>query len=363
MRFIFLPALALAFAMLSATSTAQAQKKPAAATPATPTPQDEVLWDWWFVWAGGATPSREVVYIDSLSVEKVTDHQAILSGNYNPKKGTPVDYIQADGVLISEDPKKPARISTRVRVKCDTQQIMFETSYLKFWDTDRGVVTEPASPWFDANSHLRYSQIAKFMCDPKARTEKNLMMRADQSSDPLDVTWAAFWKDATKPKFTTTKSREQIDAEYAAIKSKAQETISGSIADSEKRLEGYDNENAFMASVRKTFQAKDKKFRTLFYSMPGWDEAQITAAWGSPLRAGWEGSTRTLTYHYKDTVYDQVQSTVDIIQCQGGACGKVGETTETKSVARTANCERYLYLRPGGSKDGLRLVDYGWKCF
>ncbi len=363
MKAIFLPALALAFAMLSAPSIAQAQKKPASAATTALPDEKEVLWDWWFVWAGGATPSREVVYIDSLSVEKVTDHQAILSGNYNPKKGTPVDYIQADGVLISEDPKKPARITTRIRLKCATQQIMFDTSFQTFWDTDRGVVTEPASPWFDTKSHLRYSQIAKFMCEPTARTEKNLMMRADQSSDPLNTTWAAFWPDAKKPEFTTKKSREQIDAEYAATMAKVKGTLADGTANAQKRLDGFKTEEAFMAAVRKTFQAKDKKFHTLFYSMPGWDEGQITAAWGTPLNTGWEGATRVLTYHYKDTVYDQVQSTVDIIQCQGGGCGKVGETTQTNNVARTANCERTLYLRPGGSKDGPRLVDYGWKCF
>ena len=356
-----LPALALAlgFAMLSSPSPTLAQKQSKAAVSL----QKEVLWDWWFVWAGGAAPSREVVYIDQLSIEKVTDHQAIMSGNYNPKKGTPVDYIQADGVLIGEDIKKPARITTRIRVKCNAQQIMFDTSYQTFWDTDRGVVTEPASPWFDAKSHLRYSQIAKFMCDPKARNDKNFMMRADQSSDPLDTTWAVFWKDAQKPKFTTTKSRDQIDAEFDATMAKAKKQNADATADAQKRLEGYDKESAFMASVRKTFQSKDKKFHTLFYSMPGWDEAQINTAWGAPLNTGWQGSTKVLTYHYTDTVYDQVQGTVDIIRCQGGGCGKVGETNETKSVARTANCERYLYLRPGGSKEGPRLVDYSWTCF
>ncbi len=359
MKPLALFAFALCIAMLPASTPAHSQMLIGSSTG-----QAEVLWDWWFVYAGGASPQREVIYIDSLSVENVTDHAAIMNTDINVKmKKFPIAYVQADGVLISEDKTRAARTAGRVRAKCETQEIMFEESDLFFWDTDRGVEHGPASPWLPAGNDLRYSQILKFMCDPKARTDKNMMMRADQSSDPLNTTWDIIWKDVKKPEFTTKKSREQIDAEFDAIMARAKQQNTEATADAQKRLEGYDKESEFMASVRKTFQSKDKKFHTLFYSMPGWDEAQINTAWGAPLNAGWQGSTRVLTYYYQDTVYDQVEATVDIIKCQGGGCGKVGETTETKSVARTANCERYLYLRPGGSKDGLRLVDYSWTCF
>ncbi len=287
--------------------------------------KDEVLWDWWFVWASGTSPSREVVYIDSLSVEKVVDHAAIMTmpGDKKVKSGEkkengfPIDYVQADGYLISEDPNKPAKHATRIFVKCNAQKIMFDTSYKTYWDTDRGVETEPASPWLDSTSHIRYSQIAKFMCEPKARNEKNMMMRVDQSSDPLDRTWAVFWPDAKKPEFTTKKSREQIDTEYAAIKGKAETIITTSIADETKRLEGYDKEGEFMASVRTNFQSKDKGSQKLFAYMPGWHETQINTAWGPPRRSGWDGETRFLVYPYQDTVYDQVQVPVDIMGCQG----------------------------------------------
>ncbi len=351
MKHIFTLAVALGIAALSQPYAAQAQATAA---------QNEVLWDWWFVWAGGASPSREVIYIDSLSVDEVVDHTAIMSG----KKFTkwPIDYIQAEGVLVSENIEKPAKTSGRVRVKCDARQIMFDTSYQLYWDTDRSV-TVPPTAWFDIGNELRFVQIAKFLCEPKSRTDKNMMMRVDQSSDPMNVTWSAIWNDAKKPEFTTKKTRAEIDAEYETTLAQTKKIISDSTTTAEKRLEDMNIENAFMASVRKNFQSKGKKFNTLFYSMPGWDEAEINSAWGAPLRAGWEGETRLLVYPYQDTVYDQVESPIDVMQCQGGGCNKVGETTQTSNVARTVNCERVLYLRPGGSKAGPRLVDYAWKCF
>lgn len=360
MKYGFLLALIMGLVALALPSPAHAQKKPKPA--AVTAPQQEVLWDWWFVYGGGTSPSREVIYIDSLSVEEVTDHQAFFDTPINTKlKKIPIAYTQADGVSVSENPEKPARVSGRVRVKCDARQMMFDTSYHQYWDADR-FVTVPSTAWFDIGEDLRFTQIAKFICEPKARNDKNMMMRADQTSDPLNVTWAAIWNDVKKPEFTTKKTREQIDAEYEATLAKAKKLFGDATADAEKRLKDMDEEEAFMIAVRRTFQSKDKKFHTLFYSMPGWDEAQITNAWGAPVRAGWDGDTRFLVYRYQDTVYDQVQTTTDIIKCQGGGCGKVGETTNTDSVARAVSCERYLYLRPGGSKDGPRLVDYGWSC-
>jgi hypothetical protein len=325
--------------------------------------QEEVLWDWWYVYGGGPSPSREIIYIDALSVsvEKEVDHAAILSGNFDPKTKVPT-YVEASGISVFEDPQKPARWTGRVRVKCDAQQIMFRESYQHYWDTDRSI-SVPATNWMDIGNDLKAKQISKFLCEPKQRNEKNMMLRADQTSDPLNVTWDVLWKDVPKPKFTTTKTREQIDAEYNATMAKAKGQIESAAAIAQSRVGDIKQEEAFIASVRKNFKAKGKKFSTLFYSTPGWDETKIITAWGAPIRSVWQGSTRVLVYPYQDTVYDVVQVPVDIIGCRAGSCGKVGETTQPSSVARTANCERYLYLRPGGTKPGPRLVDYAYACF
>ncbi len=354
MKRIFTLAVALGIAALSHPAASQAQATGA---------QKEVLWDWWLVYAGGKSPAREVIYIDSLSVENVVDHAAIMNTPLNKNlKEFPIDFVQADGVLITEDTNKPASVSGRINVKCNAQKIMFDVSYQTFWDTDRGVVTQAASPWLDVKNDLRYMQIAKFMCEPKARNDENLMLRADQSHDPLDTTWAVIWSDVKKPAFTTTKTLEQSKAQYEATLAKARDTIGVATAYGEKIIDDTNKEQEFMVSVRKNFESKDKTFHTLFYSMPGWSEDLINGAWGAPLRAGWDGETRFLVYRYPGMVYDDEEYPEDVIECEGGACNKVGEATKTRSIGRAVTCERTLYLRPGGNKDGPRFVDYTWSC-
>jgi hypothetical protein len=335
------------------------QSKPVLAA----TPQEEVLWDWWFVYAGGQSPSREVIYIDALSVEKVVDHAAIMNADLNVKlKKFPIDYIQADGISITENPEKPAKTSGAVRVKCDARQMMFDQSYLQYWDADR-FVTVPATGWFDIGNDLRFTQIALFLCEPKKRNRENMMMRAAQTSDPLDVTWDAIWNDVKKPKFTTKKTREQIDAEYNAVRAKTVEQLGEAQAAAETRIADIKNEDAFLAWIRKNFKSKNKKFRELFQTMLAWDEAQIISALGAPIRTYMDRSMTVLVFPYQDTVTTYVQVPVDVMKCGAGACGKVGETTQPQAVSRTVNCERSLYLGVGGSKPKPRLVDYAYQCF
>ncbi len=335
-----------------------AKKEQAAAAP-----QDAVLWDWWLVWLGGDKPAREAIYVDAISVETIIDHAAIMTTPIDKKmKKFPVDYLQADAMLISEDTQKAAKNLSRIRVRCDAQKIMFDTSYETYWDTDRGVVTKPASPWIDVGNDIRRSQIAKFMCDAKARTDKNMMIRVDQGPDPLDRTWAIFWGDVKKPEFKTTKSKEEVEAKYAATLAKAKKQNADATVYAQSQLEDIEKEDAFMASIRQNFKARGEKFQILFQYMPGWDEAQINTAWGTPIRSDWQGEVRRLIYAYQDIVYDQVQVPVDIIECQEGACSKTGETTKPDLVGRNVYCERTLYLRPGGSKPDPRLVDYAWSC-
>jgi hypothetical protein len=190
-----------------------------------------------------------------------------------------------------------------------------------------------------------------------------MMMRAAQTSDPLDVTWDAIWTDVNKPKFTTKKTREQIDAEYSATLARAKEQLADAKSTAQIRLADIEGEEAFVASIRKNFKSKNKKFRELFQTILAWDEIQIKDAWGAPLRSYMDRSMRVLVYPYQDTVYDTVQVPVDIISCRGGVCGKSGETTQPQSVSRTVNCERSLFLSVGGSKPQPRLVDYAYQCF
>jgi hypothetical protein len=324
-------------------------------------PQKTTQWDWWFVYAAGQSPSREIIYIDALSVREQVDPDAVASGNIDPKK--PSSFMEAEGVSIFEDAKtQPARWNGRVRVKCDTRQMMFLQSYKLNWQIDTSQVV-PATGWFDGNNDLKFRQIGNFICKPNERNDKNFMMRVDQSSDPLDRTWALAWNDVPKPKFITNKTLAQSQADFDKMALQAQDSINEGIAIAETRLANIKAEEEFIGWIRKNFKKKRRKYRSFFQPMIAWNGDQITDKLGWPQRVNADGDTQILVYSYQDTVYDQVQVQVDIMGCSPSACGKVGETTQSQSVPRTAYCERYLYLGVGGSDPNRRLFDYAYSCF
>jgi hypothetical protein len=301
MRSPFLPVL-LCLAVLLGLPPAMAAPKKVTTTQAATAPEEEVLWDWWFVYGAGVSPSREVIYVDSLSVEEVIDHSAIMNTDTDKRlKRFPVGYIQADAMSVAENPEKPAKTYGRVRVKCvpeKARQIMFDVSYQQYWDADR-FVTVPASPWINVGNDLRFSQIAKFLCEPKARNGKNMMIRADQTSDPLNTTWAAIWKDVPKPEYTSKKTREQLDAEYNAIMAKTK----GQIADAtkaftEKREQIVRDEKKFAMEQRILFDKMRSQASPLMQSWLGANERTLVANWGMPSSSYNAPDARFISYSY-----------------------------------------------------------------
>ncbi len=284
--------LACLFALSTATP-AWAQKKSKAAA----VPQQEVLWDWWYVYAGGQSPSREVNYIDALSVETRVDIEAISSGKFDPRN--PASFVEADGVAVFEDSKnKPARINGRVRVKCDTQQIMFLQSYRQYWKADR-FEQSPPTQWFDANSDLKFKKIAHFLCRPKERNDKNQMVRVYQKEDPLDFTWDVAWSEIPKPKFTTSKTKAQALADYDKQVARIQATIKeGSEKAEAQRAQILRDEKVTAAEQRSLFSKMRSKASPLLHSWLGAEEGALVASWGVPNSSHNATNARFLSYVY-----------------------------------------------------------------
>jgi hypothetical protein len=269
---------------------------PMVAKPKTPaTPQKEVLWDWWYVHGAGQSPAREITYIDALSVQTRVDNDAILSGNFDPRK--PASFVEAAGVTIFEDAKnKPARTNGRVRVKCDTQQMMFLQSYRQYWQSDR-FEQGPPTRWFDANSDLKFAKIAHFLCKPKERNHKNMMMRVDQTSDPLDRTWDLAWSDVPKPKFKSSRTKAQAQAEFDKAAAQAQATIDNGMKEfTEKRQQMLRDEKVTAMEQRALFSKMRAKATPLLHSWLGAEERSLVASWGNPSSSYDARNARFLTY-------------------------------------------------------------------
>jgi hypothetical protein len=287
--------LMISLAALVYVTPALAQKKSKTA----PAPQHEVLWDWWFVWTGGDTPSREIMYVDALSVETVVDHAQVLSGNFDPRKKPPVAYIQADGITIFEDSKnKPAFIKGRARVKCDTLQMMFETSYRQYWQAER-YEKKPPTQWFDVTSDVKFSRIAQFLCEPKSRTAKNMMWRVDQTEDPLNTTWTKLWNDVPQPKFTSKKTLAQAQADFNKTAERAEAIIaSGTKQANETQARILRDEKVTAMEQRALFSKMRSKASPLLHSWLGSEERALVASWGVPNSSHNASNARFLSYVY-----------------------------------------------------------------
>lgn len=256
--------------------------------------EQQSKWDWWNVYSAGQSPNREVMFINASSIEAKHDIEALKNGTADFTKPPP--YIEADGVSVFENTKKPARINGRVRVNCSTQQMMFLKSWRLNWQVDRSE-TKPPTQWFNADSDLKFMKVALFLCAPKARTEKNLMVRADQSEDPLEKTWAVLWSDVQKPKFATNKTLQQAQADFDKTAARAQKTIDeGTKAFTEKRLQMLRDEKVTAMEQRALFSKMRSKASPVMNSWMGADERSLVASWGIPSGSYDASGARFLTY-------------------------------------------------------------------
>lgn len=299
MKYLVSFAALISVATLSVAPSALAKEKKAAA------PKKEVLWDWWFVYGGGQSPKREVILIDARSVEKKVDIDAVLSGNFDARN--PASFMEADGVTIFEDPKKPARQNGHVVVNCATEQMMFRQSYKQYWQAER-FEKIPETRWFAAGSDIKFAKIALFLCDPKirddkgvakARNDENMMMRVNQTSDPLDFVWDAMWSDVQKPKFTTTRTKAESLAEFDKAAARAQATIDNGIKEfTEIRKQGLRDEKVTAMQQRELFGKMRSKASPLMHSWLGADERSLVASWGMPSSSYDATGARFITYTY-----------------------------------------------------------------
>jgi hypothetical protein len=290
MKYFFLTVTLISVAGLSITAPAIAKAKKAAAAP-----QNEVLWDWWYIWAGGETPKREIHYINALSVKTRVDNEAILSGKFDARN--PASFVEADGVAVFEDAKnKPARTNGKVRVRCATNQMMFLQSYRQYWKADR-FEQSPPTAWFDANSDYKFQKIVHFLCKPKERNDKNKMMRVYQKEDPLDFTWDVAWNEVPKPKFTTSKTLAQAQADFDKQVARNQATIDrGTKEFTEKRLQMLRDEKVTAMEQRALFSKMRGKASPLLHSWLGASDRDLVASWGNPTSYYDASGARFMTY-------------------------------------------------------------------
>jgi hypothetical protein len=284
----------LLFFGLASLVTLMAVPSSAAKPKKTTAAEQQSYWDWWNVYSVGESPNRYVFYINARSVEAKHDLEALQSGTVDFMKPPP--YVEAETVVVYENAQSPARVNFYTRVNCATQQIMFLKQWRLKWQIDESD-TLPPTQWSNAGDAPELKQMVLFMCDPKARTEKNLMTRADQVEDPLPRTWAVMWSGAQQPKFSTNKTLEQAQADLDKTIARSTATLAqGMQQATETRQRILRDEKVTAQEQKALFSKMRSKASPVLHSWLGAEERSLVGSWGVPTSSYDAVGARFITY-------------------------------------------------------------------
>lgn len=189
-----------------------------------------VAGDWWMVYGAGEKPARQITYLDLQSYYEQTDPSRLMTVDTKRKLSREdlIDYVRIDGAQIFEAEKSPGMILTRYLVKCRDQLVATTRTEIRWRDSR---LEQPAdTAWAPSRSTPEYQQITKFVCDASSRPTAEGMFQVTDDYDPLPITWQMFWKDATEPKWTSSRSVAELNAEIDAGTAEAQKLLKSATA-------------------------------------------------------------------------------------------------------------------------------------
>ena len=186
------------------------------------------------------------------------------------------------------------------------------------------------------------------------------------------LTWDKMWASSATPIPFHHNRNAADEAEYQAWKAGNDAVIAQNEKDAPAVLAGIaaleasttgelkamDVEREFISAVNKTFKTKSKMAQKMFFGMEGLTEEEIATLWGAPKSVRDFGGTRIFQYSKViDTRATETTYVPNVVvgNGQGIDPGYSEVTTQTGSLTE---CVMDLHLKPGGSKDGYRLVDF-----
>lgn len=279
-----------------------------------------------------------------------------------PFENTEVAFVEV--MQVFESAAKPRYSNYRVAADCARRRMQIATVDSIFRD-HRTDFSSQGTGWFDVPPDGWLSRVNTIACDRQAIVAATAKVARDKSYDPMielgllpignfvmtapieELTWSIFWTDATPPPL-----RPQSEAEVRAMKQKVDEMmadlksqLAGYVAMGEAALADQTGERDFMARIRPNFRGKTRVQQAIFGSMAGWTEAEVIKFWGRPAAVRQVGGTQAFDY---ETSYDTRQLIVQQLET-GDIEYEVGDFEY---------CALTLFMAPGGSKPGLRLVDF-----
>jgi hypothetical protein len=323
---------------------------------------------WVLVGAEGKPPRRSHYYAAFDRVETRTPIEAIETSANSKNVSKHLDAARLKRVpviRVFEGAKDPDTISYTLEFKCRERLVSIVDAVVFNRDATTKMMSKPE---FIPIPKTWLSGAALVGCDEKKVFEAAQAAGKQKNQDPLadlglvyvgnfvlntelaDITWNTFWKDGTRPEYTTTLTAEEVEQrrqEMLAQLESTQKMLGEKAAQVQTSIENDDKEREFIDKVNKTFKTKNNQQQQLFFGMEGWTEEEIVEFWGVPSSSRELSGVRQLDYFSQD---DTRQSYA--VVARNGAVIGTGETGELRQ------CEMSLFLREGGGKPGYRLIDY-----
>jgi hypothetical protein len=325
--------------------------------------------EWVIVGTDGARPDRTIWYADfsSLTSRFPPGTDALAARAKDPLAALEAARIMRIRVQqVLEDAQGPDSIQYSLEFKCQERQVSIPEVNAYYRDNGRSesqsrpnwmpipdgwlartaVIACQPEKWEPALNTLQKKR------DPRALGELGLAYAGSHvmGTDLPDLSWRQFWKDGTRPAYTTNKSPEELERLRQQTLATLADTNQqlGQRADTMRQgLKDQHKELSFIAAVAKTFRAKPEAQQRYFNSMQGWSEPEIAAFWGPPSRTYENAQERYLQYRAED---DRRKSFVVV---DGGS-----NAVSAAHYGELRQCELNFVLRPGGAKPGWRVVDY-----
>lgn len=340
--------------------------------------------NWVLVGAEGNSPNRSHFYAEFDMVDQRYDSeaeggdQAMLDAAMRSRNmGAYLDerrVMRVRVIQVLEAAQNPDTIEYYIGIKCKARQ--FRVLDSTAWQRNSRSEKLGGTNWTAIGSNWA-SRVHLIACDPQKLQKAIATAQKSGKNDALaklgfvyvgnmfigtelsDATWANFWRDGKRPAYSTIYTPQESEARRQAALAelkKAETEFGNKATDIRRDLE-------LQKKIERGLGSVNEKYYREMQGMSGANEERIVATFGPPQGYSEANGTRRFDYYFQDTVYDLVQEQMDVMQCQQGICGKVGETGgATTTKARIVQCQRTLFLRPGASEPGYRLVDFQINC-
>ena len=281
--------------------------------------------------------------------------------------------MQVEVVEVFESAAKPTYSKYTFLVDCARARMRIEETD-SYFRSGNGEVTA-GTDWFGAPADSWLDRVKLIACDRPAIVAAANRGADTKSFEPLmelgllyvgefalpsqlvSMTWSTFWTDAVEPPYAELTAaqeaalRQDIDRRLKGLR----DMIAGFIGTAETSLTDQTKEREFIASVRATFAKKRKQQQRIFLNMEGWTQAEVIDFWGRPTAVRTIGDVEAFEYY---ATVDNRQTFIEQ-QFSTDSKGVVNHIAEVeREVGKLHFCAMRLFLQPGGSKPGLRLIDY-----